>query len=86
MLGTDLPLARGAKIEEPALGLIQELEAEMLAAADAMEFERAAALRDRIVQLKNQMGKELSEAEVKSYQPTGKKRGGKRERVPRPKK
>jgi excinuclease ABC subunit B len=65
---------------------IQELEAEMLAAADAMEFERAAALRDRIVQLKNQMGKELSAAEVKSYQPTGKKRGGKRERVPRPKK
>ncbi len=65
---------------------MQELEAEMLAAADNMEFERAAALRDRIVQLKNQMGKELSAAEVKSYQPKGKKRGGKRERIPRPKK
>ena len=65
---------------------VQELEAEMLAAAEAMEFERAAALRDRVVQLKNQMGKELSTAEVTSYQPKGKKRGGKRERVPRPKK
>ena len=32
VLGTDLPLARGAKIEEPIMGLIQELEAEAIAA------------------------------------------------------
>src|SRR5690606_35107396 len=32
---------------------ISELEAEMLAAADALEFERAAALRDRIEQLRD---------------------------------
>jgi len=32
VLGTDLPLARGTKIEEPTMGLIQELEAEAIAA------------------------------------------------------
>ena len=32
VLGTSLPLARGAKIEEPVMGLIQELEAEAIAA------------------------------------------------------
>ena len=32
VLGTDLPLARGATIEEPVMGLIQELEAEAIGA------------------------------------------------------
>jgi excinuclease ABC subunit B len=69
---------------------IEELEKEMLEAADKMEFERAAALRDRILQCKEQIGKKLSEVEIKAYQPQGqkaKKRGAKnKQRVPRPKK
>ncbi|MBN2217956.1 MAG: excinuclease ABC subunit UvrB [Pirellulales bacterium] len=43
---------------------LDELEAEMLAAAEALEFERAAALRDRIVQMRKQIGKPLDEAEI----------------------
>ncbi|GIW89386.1 MAG: UvrABC system protein B [Isosphaeraceae bacterium] len=35
---------------------LNELEAEMLKAAENLEFERAAALRDRILELKGQMG------------------------------
>ena len=44
---------------------LAELEAEMLAAADELEFERAAALRDRIDQMRGQIGKRLAEAEVR---------------------
>ena len=43
---------------------LAELEAEMLAAAEELEFERAAALRDRIGQMREQLGKPLAEAEV----------------------
>ncbi|MFZ1932393.1 MAG: excinuclease ABC subunit UvrB [Thermoguttaceae bacterium] len=43
---------------------LAELQAEMLAAAEELEFERAAALRDRIAQMRQQMGKRLAEAEV----------------------
>ena len=43
---------------------LNELEAEMYAAAEALEFERAAAIRDRILQLRQQLGKRLSEAEI----------------------
>ena len=67
---------------------LSELEAEMMAAAETMEFERAAAIRDRILQLKRSVGEKLSEVEVRSYQPTGAKRrrGKGRAQVPRPKK
>ncbi len=41
---------------------INELEAEMLAAAERLEFERAAQLRDRILELKRQLGEEPSVA------------------------
>jgi excinuclease ABC subunit B len=41
--------------------LIRELEAEMLAAAEQLEFERAAQLRDQIHQLKQQLGQPLPE-------------------------
>jgi excinuclease ABC subunit B len=53
-----------------------------------MEFERAAAIRDRILQLKRSVGEKLSDVEVRSYQPTGAKRrrGKGRAQVPRPKK
>jgi excinuclease ABC subunit B len=42
---------------------LNELEAEMLAAAQNLDFERAASLRDRILKLKQEMGKELSTTE-----------------------
>ncbi len=43
---------------------LAELEAEMLAAAEELEFERAAAIRDRIGQMRRQLGKPLAEAEI----------------------
>lgn len=43
---------------------LAELEAEMLAAAEELEFERAAAIRDRIAQMRQQLGKPLAEAEI----------------------
>ena len=44
---------------------LAELETEMLAAAEELEFERAAAIRDRIAQMRKQMGKPLAEAEIR---------------------
>jgi excinuclease ABC subunit B len=43
---------------------LAELEAEMYAAAEMLEFERAAALRDRIQQMRSQLGKSLGEAVI----------------------
>ena len=69
---------------------LDELEAEMLAAAEALEFERAAALRDRIEQMHEQMGKPLAEAQISHA--TRSERGRRRKRVrpasrvPKPKK
>ena len=72
---------------------IAELEAEMFAAAEAMEFERAAAIRDRISQLRDQIGKPVAAVSERDAE-GGKKRGGKKKtgdpaawkgRVPRPK-
>ncbi len=71
---------------------LSELEVEMLAAADALEFERAAALRDRIEQMREQIGKTVDEAELEhaTRQQRGRRRkGGPRKdapkKVPRPK-
>ena len=69
---------------------IKELEEEMYRAADDMEFERAAALRDRIEQLRESIGKKLAEVKVQSAtrDSRGKRRKhvkGRRE-IPRPKK
>jgi excinuclease ABC subunit B len=74
---------------------IAELEAEMLAAAEAMEFERAAAIRDRIGQLREQVGRPMSAVRVRATSGDDRKpRQGKRKqgdpaqwkgRVPRPK-
>ena len=52
-----------------------------------MEFERAAALRDRIIQMQDLIGKRISDVEVESYTA---KRGHSRkkkasQKVPRPK-
>ena len=74
---------------------LNELEAEMLAAAEALEFERAAKLRDRILQLKKQMGELVAteDSSTKSITPKGKgKRGragssgssGKGKGIPKP--
>jgi excinuclease ABC subunit B len=57
---------------------LSELEAEMLQAAEALDFERAAAIRDRIVQLREQMGKSLDEVTVEHA--TRKQRGKRRHR------
>jgi excinuclease ABC subunit B len=72
---------------------LAELEAEMYAAADAMEFERAAAIRDRIEQMRESIGEPVDA--VKEREPLSRKRGrGKKKagdpaewkgRVPRPK-
>ncbi|WP_010586493.1 excinuclease ABC subunit UvrB [Schlesneria paludicola] len=56
---------------------LSELEAEMLAAAEALEFERAAKLRDRIVQLKQQIGKPVPTEDASSPQKSGGRRGRK---------
>ena len=66
---------------------VNELEAEMMSAAEALEFERAAALRDRITQLRDSIGKPMNEVAINSSKPKGRGRrsakGG--TKVPRPK-
>jgi excinuclease ABC subunit B len=69
---------------------LNELEAEMLAAAQNLDFERAANLRDRILKLKQEMGKELSKTEqaaqhAKPQMPKKRsKKGGGGSRHPKP--
>ncbi|MBL8826618.1 MAG: UvrB/UvrC motif-containing protein, partial [Planctomycetaceae bacterium] len=63
---------------------INELEAEMLRAADALEFERAAQLRDRIEQVQQQIGKPVDAVPERAGGGKRGKRGG-GQRVPRPK-
>jgi len=74
---------------------INELEAEMLTAAEQLEFERAATLRDRIVEMKQQMGEAVSvdDPDTPGFARSGgrkrKQRRGKRgrhggKRVPKP--
>jgi excinuclease ABC subunit B len=70
---------------------LNELEGEMLAAAEALEFERAAALRDRITQIRDKMGQKVNDVEVRSYRAVSqsKRHRGKGQsgsKVPRPKK
>jgi excinuclease ABC subunit B len=52
---------------------IAELEAEMLAAAEAMEFERAATIRDRISQLRDQIGQPMSAVRERAASTGGRK-------------
>ena len=69
---------------------LSELEAEMLEAAENLEFERAAALRDRIEQMREQVGKRVDEAEVEhaTRGRRGKRRkgvkGSRQSSIPRP--
>jgi excinuclease ABC subunit B len=60
----------------------------MLAAAESLEFERAAALRDRIMQMQESIGQKISDVNVESHPSKG--RGRRRGRkglgkVPKPK-
>jgi len=66
---------------------INELEGEMLGAAEALEFERAAAIRDRITQLRESVGEKISDvkSESKTTRP-GRRKSRRGTRVPRPKK
>jgi excinuclease ABC subunit B len=69
---------------------LAELEVEMMAAAEALEFERAAAIRDRIVQMRDSLGEKLGDVKASSAREP--RRGRRRRRaktggrVPRPKK
>lgn len=59
---------------------IAELEAEMLAAAEQLDFERAAQLRDRIMQLKKQIGNAISLSEHEPAKPQKRKPRGRKGR------
>jgi len=66
---------------------LTELEAEMLAAADALEFERAASLRDRIDRMRGSLGQTVDSVPESSPQKKGRRKGqgGGGARIPRPK-
>ncbi|MEM9703654.1 MAG: UvrB/UvrC motif-containing protein, partial [Planctomycetota bacterium] len=75
--------------------LIAELEKEMLTAAENLEFEKAASLRDKVAKLSDRIGEPLDAAETKPETGRGKRgrrsRGGGRrsgnkkgERIPKP--
>jgi excinuclease ABC subunit B len=73
--------------------LINELEAEMLAAAKELDFERAAPLRDRILELKKQIGQPVGAqlADSPGFADSrprrrGRRQGAKGKRVPWPEK
>ncbi len=68
---------------------IMELEKEMLDAAESLDFERAATLRDRINRMRNSIGESISHVqEEEAASRKRKKKGGRRRaaKVPRPKK
>ncbi len=66
---------------------IAELEVEMHAAAESLEFERAAVIRDRITKMRDSMGKQVGEVDFRSDDGLrGKRRKGRGGRLPRPKK
>lgn len=68
---------------------LDELEREMLSAAEDMEFERAAALRDKLMSLREKVGETVQEDAETYEQPKGRRgRRGRKgsKKVPRPKK
>ncbi len=65
---------------------IAELEAEMFEASEALDFERAAAIRDQITKLRDSVGKTVAEVEWRSKRDQEGKGRKFRGRVPRPKK
>jgi excinuclease ABC subunit B len=76
----------GASDESQTITLeyIQALEKEMMAAAERLDFEEAAGLRDRITVLRDSIGEKMDEVqETRSGRKKRRKKGG--FRVPRPK-
>ena len=65
---------------------IQELEREMLDRAENLEFEQAAKIRDRIMKMRDSIGKAVDEVPEKETAGRGRKKRGGGSRVPRPKK
>lgn len=70
---------------------LNELEAEMMKAAENLEFERAAQLRDRIESMQDNVGKPMKVAETRSSRGGSKKKKGRKRKkgrstIPRPKK
>ena len=60
---------------------VEEIEREMLTAAENLEFERAAQLRDRALQLKENIGKPLAEVEFEEPASGAGSRGQRRGRI-----
>lgn len=83
--------AKGEEAIYVTLEYIDELEREMLAAAEELEFERAGKLRDRIAKLRGHIGRPLAEVQSEADDATGGRKGrrGKgtsgRAKIPRPK-
>jgi excinuclease ABC subunit B len=71
---------------------IEKLQREMMSAAEDLEFERAAALRDRVTRLQKHIGKPLSDVEDQDSDinqgsgSRGRKRARSSSKIPRPKK
>lgn len=65
---------------------INELEKEMLTAAENLEFETAAAIRDRINQMKDSIGEPLTSIKTDKESTRKGRRGRRSSKVPRPKK
>ena len=63
---------------------IAELEAEMLVAAEALEFERAAQIRDRIDKMRKAIGEDVATIDWKKEDDEGGRRRKGRGRLPRP--
>ena len=81
-------VGRGDEGEYITAEFIQELEAEMLAAAESLEFERVAQIRDRITRMRDAVGERKSDHEKIGKGIGGGKRGRAtkgRAKVPRPK-
>ncbi len=92
---TSAAAKEAAEIQFITIEYVEKVEREMLEAAESLEFEKAASLRDRVVQLKENLGKPLAEVEMESNSSTNgrRKRGRKgmqvkkgQTKVPRPKK
>jgi excinuclease ABC subunit B len=80
-------VGRGDEGDYITAEFIQELEGEMLAAAEALDFERAAQIRDRITRMREAVGEKKADHEKIGKGIGGGKRGRTkgRAKVPRPK-
>jgi excinuclease ABC subunit B len=79
-------VGRGDETQYITEEYLEELEAEMHAAAENMEFERAAAIRDRIVSMRAEIGAAVADVDARRGSKTeGSRRGRRGGRLPRPK-